>query len=110
MRALSRGFQARNPNLANLYLQISRTNPPRVPFGTEGLSGGPLASDLAKVTTPTLFIVGDEDDLTPPHVIEMAAGYVPGAKLLSVPDAGHSVYFERPDVFNFEVERFLNSL
>ncbi len=110
VRALGRAFQERNPNLANLYLQISRTNPPRVPFGTEGLSGGPMAADLAKVTTPTLFIVGEDDDITPAHIIEMAAGYIPGAKLLPVPSAGHSVYFERPDVFNFEVERFLNGL
>ena len=110
VRALGRVFQERNPDLANLYLQISRTNPPRVPFGTEGLSGGPMAADLAKVTTPTLFIVGEDDDITPPHIIEMAAGYIPGAKLLPVPGSGHSVYFERPDVFNFEVERFLNGL
>lgn len=110
VRALGRGFQQRNPDLANLYLQISRTNPPRIPFVTEGLAGGPMASDLANVTTPTLFIVGEEDDVTPPHIIEMAAGYVPGAKLLRVPDAGHSVYFERPDVFNFLVDRFLRGL
>ncbi len=110
VRALAPGFQARNPHLAMLYLQISRTNPPRTPFGTEGLAGGPMASDLAKVKTPTLFIVGDEDDVTPPHVIELAVGYIPGARLTRVPDAGHSVYFERPDVFNFEMRRFLESL
>ena len=56
---------------------------------------------------PTLFIVGEEDELTPPQVIETGARQIPGATVTRVPEAGHSVYFEKPDVFNFEVLRFL---
>jgi pimeloyl-ACP methyl ester carboxylesterase len=51
--------------------------------------------------------VGDEDDLTPPHVIEAASRHIPGSVVIRVPGAGHSVYFENPDVFNFEVGRFI---
>ena len=105
--ALSPGFRKRNPELANLYLQVSNSNPPRPSAGFQG--SGPAAEQLAEMTTPTMFIVGEEDELSPPHVIEAAARYVPGSRVLRVPDAGHSVYFEQPEVFNFEVLRFIES-
>ena len=105
-RALAEGFGVREPALANLYLQVSRTNPPR-PQIAGVLSGGPRGAELANLKVPTLFVVGEEDDLTPPHVIEAASSYIPGSELIRVPGCGHSVYFENPDVFNFEVGRFI---
>ena len=107
--ALSPGFRMRNPNLANLYLQTSGTNPPRPTRGAPA-SDGPRGAQLSEMRVPTLFIVGEEDQLSPPHVIEAAAGYIPGARVTRVPGAGHSVYFEQPDVFNFEVFRFISSV
>ena len=105
-RALAGRFWDTNPTLANLYLQISRTNPPR-PRIAGVLSGGPRGAELSNLKVPTLFVVGDEDEITPPHVIEAAAAHVPGSEVLRVPGCGHSVYFENPEVFNFEVGRFI---
>ena len=105
-RALGHDFGTREPALANLYLQISRTNPPR-PQIAGVLSGGPRGAELANLKVPTLFIVGDEDDITPPHIIEAASAQIPGSEVIRVPGRGHSVYFENPDVFNFEVGRFI---
>ena len=107
-RALSAGFRKRNPELANLYLQISRTNPLRPEAGGPA-SEGTRGAQLSEMKVPTLFIVGEEDELTPPHVIEAASGFIPEARVTRVPEAGHSVYFEQPDIFNFEVFRFLSS-
>ncbi len=107
-RAVSPLFVQRNPNLANLYLQISRTNPPRhMPPG--GLPAGPGPDELAAMKVPTLFFVGEDDQISPPQVIAAGAKAIPGSKLLRVPEAGHSVYFEKPDIFNFEVLRFIES-
>ena len=107
-RAVSPLFVQRNPNLANLYLQISRINPPRHdPAG--GQPGGPGAADLSQLTVPTLFFVGEDDQISPPQVIEAGAKAIPGSRVLKVPEAGHSVYFEKPDIFNFEVLRFIES-
>jgi 3-oxoadipate enol-lactonase len=108
-RAISQGFVQRNPELANLYLQISDSNPPRSePAG--GQPQGPTSSQLGSLQVPTLFIVGEEDQIAPPPVIEAAAKTIPGARLTRVPEAGHSVYFEKPDIFNFEVSRFIQSV
>ena len=105
-RAVSEGFRTRHPDLANLYVQISRTNPPR-PNLAGVLSGGPRGAELSNLKIPTMFVVGEEDEITPPHVIEAAAEHIPGSEVLRVPGCGHSVYFENPDVFNFEVGRFI---
>ena len=107
-RAVSPLFVQRNPNLANLYLQISRTNPPRNDPGA-GQPGGPGAAELSRLSVPTLFFVGEEDQISPPQVIEAGANAIPGSRVLRVPEAGHSVYFEKPDIFNFEVLRFVES-
>jgi pimeloyl-ACP methyl ester carboxylesterase len=51
---------------------------------------------LAAIACPTLVLVGDEDQLTPPALAhEMAAG-IPGARLVVVPECGHLSTLERP--------------
>jgi pimeloyl-ACP methyl ester carboxylesterase len=51
---------------------------------------------LAAIACPTLVLVGDDDQLTPPVLArEMAAG-IPGARLVVVPECGHLSTLERP--------------
>ena len=57
---------------------------------------------------PVMFLVFEDELLTHPHLIDIAAGYIEGSKVTVVPDCGHFVYFEKPDVFNFEVGRFIS--
>jgi pimeloyl-ACP methyl ester carboxylesterase len=106
-RALSDGFRTRNPSMANLYLQIQRSNPQRPESGGV-LYGGPKAKDLKKLIMPVQFIVGEDDEITPPHILDLASAHIKGSKLIIVPDCGHSVYFEKPEIFNFEVEKFID--
>lgn len=58
------------------------------------------AEELKRLAVPMLFISGKEDVVFPPPAAAALARLVPGAKLKSVPEAGHSVYFERPEIFN----------
>ena len=52
---------------------------------------------LAEITCPTLVVVGDEDQLTPPDLaVEMADG-IAGARLEVIADCGHMSTMERPD-------------
>mgnify|MGYP001386900311 CR=1 FL=1 len=52
---------------------------------------------LAAITCPTLVLVGDSDEPTPPDLArEMAAG-IRGSKLVIVPDCGHLSTLERPE-------------
>src|SRR5262245_20472706 len=63
--------------------------------------------DLRALGVPTLWLTGAEDTVFPPFVAEALSALMPQARLACVRDAGHSVYFERPDVFNRIVEEFL---
>jgi pimeloyl-ACP methyl ester carboxylesterase len=51
---------------------------------------------LGAIRCPTLVLVGDSDDLTPPdRAAEIAAG-IAGSRLVTVPDCGHMSTVEQP--------------
>ena len=62
---------------------------------------------LAGLAVPTLFITGEEDVVFPPMLAPALAGLMPQARVEQVPAAGHSVYFERAEIFNRLVDGFL---
>jgi 3-oxoadipate enol-lactonase len=62
---------------------------------------------VAALPMPVLCIAGEDDVVIPPAAVEIFAALVPDARLVRVPAAGHSVYFERAAVFNSLVDRFL---
>ena len=64
------------------------------------------ASAVKELKVPVLFISGMEDVIFPPPAAAALTNLVPGAKLESVPQAGHSVYFQRPEIFNRLVSDF----
>lgn len=49
---------------------------------------------------PTLVIRPDDDILVPPHCSDALARAIPGARLVSVPHAGHGVTAQMPDLVN----------
>lgn len=98
------------PALQFLYGEIDRLNQPRTPQQLGEIlaaAGAPSKDDVAQLAVPILFIVGEEDPLIPPAVIGMAAACFANARVDRVPQAGHSVYFERAAAFNALVEHFL---
>jgi 3-oxoadipate enol-lactonase len=100
------------PELAFLYSEIDALNPPRerAELGKLIQSCGTVsAEEAATLAIPVLFVVGEEDIVIQPPIIEAAAKCVPGARIERVPEAGHSVYFERAGVYNALVESFLDS-
>lgn len=110
---VSPGFRNRRPDLAFLFDALGRANPPRT--GPRGLDAyhqmmTQPAGNYSAFATPTCFVVGDEDALTPPWLIEATTCAIPGAVRYVVPGAGHSVYFERADVFNKIVTTFVESV
>jgi len=51
---------------------------------------------LAAIRAPTLVLVGDGDELTPPALAQEIAAGIPGARLVVVPDSGHLSTLEQP--------------
>jgi pimeloyl-ACP methyl ester carboxylesterase len=65
---------------------------------------------LAAITVPTLVLVGSDDALTPPARAEALAAAIPGARLVTIPGAGHLSNLEQPGHFNAAVHSFLQAL
>ncbi|MCP4004516.1 MAG: alpha/beta fold hydrolase [bacterium] len=59
---------------------------------------GSRENQLAEISVPTLVLVAGEDLLTPGG--EAVAAAIPGAQCVIVPDTGHALMLEAPDVLN----------
>lgn len=62
---------------------------------------------LARISAPTLVVVGERDPTVPPEEGRLIADHVPGAELLICPGAGHMPHFEQPDLFRRGLADFL---
>jgi 3-oxoadipate enol-lactonase len=108
--ALGPTFRATEPAKTFLYAQIAGLNAPRPADFSDRL--GRLTTPVeryAAARVPTLFLTSDEDGLIWPELSRTVHEHVPGSRFERVEAAGHSTYFERPDVFNREVGAFLKA-
>lgn len=98
------------PAMNLLYNQISGLTPDldRSAFTRTLLAARTLP--LATLRAPLLCLAADEDLLIPADAVAWLAGHVPGARLHREPDAGHSLYWERPATFNRVLAEFLDEL
>lgn len=70
---------------------------------------GVAASELARIRAPTLVIVGDEDAATPLDKAQQIVAAIAGARLATIPRAGHSSTVEEPAAVTKAIEEFLQS-
>jgi len=54
-------------------------------------------STLGSIRCPTLVLVGEDDELTPPERAGEIAAAIHGARLVTVPQSGHMSTLEQPD-------------
>jgi 3-oxoadipate enol-lactonase len=66
--------------------------------------------ELARITAPTLVVVGDEDVATPRPKAERIVRAIAGARLVTIPRAGHSSTLEEPALVTSAIEQFLQAL
>jgi pimeloyl-ACP methyl ester carboxylesterase len=62
---------------------------------------------LETLRVPTLLMTGSADMFTPPSVQRLIARHIPDNELLVAPECGHSIYWERPDLYNRAVLDFI---
>ena len=68
-----------------------------------------LGDDLEKLATPTLILVGDEDDPSLEPALFMKR-HIKRSGLVVFPQAGHAINLEDPDFFNRTVLDFLTAV
>ncbi len=85
--------------------KISRPTGPREP--PQPLRNRITFSMLETIQAPTLLITGGADLYAPPPILPLFASRIKGSETLVIPEAGHSAYWEQPEVFNRAVLNFL---
>jgi pimeloyl-ACP methyl ester carboxylesterase len=64
---------------------------------------------LAAIAVPTLVLVGEQDQLTPPDLARELAAGIAHAQLVIVPECGHGATIEQPQVVNQALQQWLMS-
>ena len=110
MRELGPAYRVSNPTGAERWRELERTaRPTSAQPPPQTFRNRVTFARLETLTVPTFLLTGDADMYSPPPIMRMFAARVKGAKTLVVPEAGHSAYWEQPDIFNRAVLEFVNA-
>jgi pimeloyl-ACP methyl ester carboxylesterase len=114
VRELGPAYRAANPKGTQLWVDIEKQSRPSLPpTSTLQLAySTPMRNHLTlslfeQIRTPTLLLTGGADMTAPPALMRFFTSRIRNAEFLVVPNAGHSVYWEEPEVFNRSVLDFI---
>ena len=108
LREVSPSYRAGNPEGTRKWVELEHiSRPPGPPAPAQPLKNKITFAQLETITVPTMLLTGDADMFAPPPVMRMFAARIKRAETLVVPEAGHSTYWEQPDVFNRAVLNFI---
>ncbi len=74
------------------------------------VSRRPIESELSKIQLPTLVLHGQDDAAIVPRRAQATASRIAGAKLVMIPNAGHTSTVEEPAAINTALRDFLRSV
>lgn len=107
LKALAPEYLRLEPERTFLYEQISALNPPPTASTLASLLGIRHSERAGEIRCPVTIVAGAVDQLFPLDLVRRAHAKLPSAELVVVPDAGHSVYFERPFTLNRALSELL---
>jgi pimeloyl-ACP methyl ester carboxylesterase len=103
--------QRRADLIARIAELMLRTSPRGAAGTLRGLAIRPdRTGDLARISIPTLVLVGSDDAITPPTDSRKMADAIPNSVFVEVPDAGHLAPLENPTPTNAAILKFLGGL
>jgi non-heme chloroperoxidase len=105
-RELGPSYRAANPEGVKAWIELEH----KALIGPEfrqTLKNEIKQASLKELKLPTLLIAGAADLYTPPSISRMIAAEIPNSRLALVPEAGHSIYWEQPELFNRAVLDFI---
>jgi len=105
-REVGASYRGTNPEGTKRWLEIEEHARQR-DAPTQPLRSPNTFAKLATITARTLVVAADADLIAPPGLMMMWARHVKGAQWTTVPDAGHSIAWEQPAIFNDVVLKFL---
>jgi pimeloyl-ACP methyl ester carboxylesterase len=105
LRALNNGSLPRGP-LLDLTVAGLRTFVARQPFPKRFTD-----DELRSIRTPTLLLFGEQSPVTPPvRAARRARRLLPGVDVEVIPDVGHALPMEKPEIFTMRALRFIDHI
>ncbi|OAI48387.1 hypothetical protein AYO44_07065 [Planctomycetaceae bacterium SCGC AG-212-F19] len=109
--ALSPGTRERNLALTGLVREMLLANCPNCYAGhCRALIAGSAKADQARITCPTLLVVGDQDPVTPLGLQRQIAAAIAHSSIRIVPNTAHLTMLETPEAFNTILLEFLATI
>ena len=108
LRELGPSYRAADPEGTRRWVELEGMSRPagsRAP--AQAMRNRITFAGLESLEVPTLLLTGGADLYTPPPVLARFAARIAGAESVIVPEAGHSAYWEAPEVFNRAVLDFI---
>ena len=107
LRELGPSYRGTNPEGTRRWLEIEQASRPGGAVPTQPLRQPITYARLRSMTVPTLVLSGEADMLSPPALMRMLAAGIPTSRFVSLPEAGHAGFWERPQVWNGLVLEFI---
>jgi pimeloyl-ACP methyl ester carboxylesterase len=107
VREVSPSYRAANPEGTRKWIEFEKLSRQTGAPPAQPLKNRITFASLESIRVPTLLLTGDADMFAPPPVLKMFAMHIRHAETLIVPEAGHSTYWEQPEVFNRAVLAFV---
>ena len=108
-REVGAHYRATNPEGTRRWVELEHySRPPGPLMDSQPLKQTLTFDALENMITPVLIIRGGADLASPAPLSRFFSDRVDHAETLVVPDAGHAVFWETPDIFNKAVLDFIN--
>lgn len=107
-RELGPSYRAGNAAGTQRWVELEKmSRPPGPPAPPQPVRNRLTFALLETIKAPTFLVTGDADLYAPPPVLQLFAARIKGSKTSIFPEAGHSTYWEQPELFNRAVLKFL---
>jgi pimeloyl-ACP methyl ester carboxylesterase len=105
-REVGPSYRAGNPEGTKRWIEIeAHAQQPGAP--SQPLRTPNTFAKLAALTMPTLVMAADADLLAPPALMRAWAAHLKDYEWTTVPDSGHAIAWEQPEIFNEMVLAFI---
>ena len=107
-RELGPSYRAAQAEGTRRWMDLEKiSRPPGPPAPAQPMRNRVTFSLLETIKAPTLLLTGGADLYAPPPLLRLFAARIKGSESIIVPEAGHSTYWEQPEVFNRAVLDFI---
>lgn len=102
-------FRAERPEqVSGFVAMLSRTTDEGYIGCASAIRDADLRDDAARIASPTLVLVGDQDLATPPSLARELAEAIPGARFAVIADAAHIPCVEQAEALTAQLLDFLD--